>query len=627
TFRPAATITSAESVAVVLRLLGYQNSDFGTAWPRGHMEIAEDIGLCDGISIDYAAPITRGDTVTLLYNLLDSTIKGSTADYISLLDCRAEENVVIRATSKEDSSIASSKVLTSLGLLKKGKHFAEDWVGRTGKLFIEDGDTAVAFVPNAQTSSTFLVTDVLGSDLLLNDTIYNWNDALPIYYKSAVTTYGKVSTETKKGSTLTVFYDAEGVAEYGLLRKAAPTDESAVAMHTYAVYSVLSDGIIAYKNGQIEKVELKMSLPLYEGTTPSGTLSSAKLQMGDLLRVVYDEDGDAEYVILDTEGVDGPYVADGSAWQNRFPMNASTVIMRDSQKVTAAEIEPYDVLYYSEALNMVLAYTDRVTGIYKNASPSKDAPTAVTVSGNTYAIESVDAFHKLAAGGTFSYGDTVTLLLGREGAVADVLAPHLIGSLVGFVTKTGTEAFQTALGESYTGYSMTIVEADGSVRSFETDRDYDSLLNRVVSVTFSNGLAKAVLSEGASISGTVSLSKNSLGRETLSPSLKILDTFAPDAFVGGSTASVFPSRLDGANITSGKILYAGRDSQNRISSLILNDVTGDMHKFGIVTSAENISMGMQVAGSYSYIIDGQTGTYQTNGTSFSVYSDMPAQFT
>ncbi len=626
TFRPDATITYAEATAVFLRLLGYQNSDFGTAWPRGHMEIAEDIGLTDGIVLDYAAPITRGDTVTLLYNLLDGTVKGTGQKYVSLLGCTAEDNVVIRATSEEDTSISSSKVLTSLGTFKKGKHFSSDWVGRTGRLFVENGDTVCAFVPNTQTVSTFTVTDVLGGDLLLDDNIYNWADSMPIYYKSAVTTYGKAYTDAKKGCTLTVFYDSDGAAAYGLLRKTAPKDTEAVSVRTYAVYSVLQDGVITYKNGQMEKVTLADGLPLYKDSVLAGTFQKSALRMGDILRVVYDEDGDAEYISLDTEGVDGPYTAQNGTWQSRFPINDATVIMRDSQKVSASEIQTHDILYYSEALNMVLAYTDKVTGVYTNASPSKDAPTTANVSGTSYAIESVEAFHKLAAGGTFAFGDTVTLLLGREGGIADVLTPGDTGEVVGFVTDVGTKGFETALGESYTAYFLTLTRPQGQSVTFETDSEYTSLLNRVVSVTFTGGKARATRVDTSSLLGTFSLSSQKLGSESLAANLKILDTYAPDPYTGGSTVSVFPARLDGVHIPYGKVLYAARDAQNRICELILDDMTGDMHAFGVVTKAATVSSGLQLSGTYSYIIDGNTGTYQTNGSAFSVYSDTPAQF-
>ncbi|MBE7025373.1 MAG: S-layer homology domain-containing protein [Ruminococcaceae bacterium] len=549
TFRPDDYITYAEATAVFLRLLGYQNSDFGAAWPRGHMEIAENLGLCDGISLDYNAPITRGDTVTILNNLLDQNIKGQTKQYLTALGFSSIEDTVIIATADEDAAVPRGKVSTSAGTYKKNAAFSADWIGCTGELYLENGDTVVAFVPKAQASKS------------------------------------------------------------------------------YAVYSVLSDGIIAYKNGAMEKVKLADGLPLYKDNKAAGALSKATLQMGDILRVVYDADGDVDHVILDTGGVEGPFTVLGDAWSSQFPINASTAIMRDGQRVSFDDIEAYDILYYSEALNMVLAYSDKITGVYKSASPSKDTPSSVNVSGTSYAIEGLSAFHKLATGGTFSYGDTVTLLLGREGDVADVLTAGSFNAVAGFVTATGTKLYESNLGEAYSGYTLTLVDAAGSTYEFEADKDYDAFLNRIVTLSFSDGKATAALSEGAGLSGKIDANTLTFGTEPLSPQVKILEVYGPDPYTGGSAGSVFLQRLDGVTVLSSAVLYAARDSQNRISELILSDVTGDLHSYGVVISAQNRSAGMTVAGSYKYIIDGNTGTYQTSGVSYSIGSNAPARFT
>lgn len=627
TFRPDAPITYAEATAVFLRLLGYQNSDFGAAWPQGHMMIAEDLGLCDGITLDYNAPITRGDTVTLLYNLLDENKKGTQTEYLSLLECSSQENVIIRATSREDGTIAQSKVLTSAGTFKKGDNFDADWVGRKGELFIKDGDTVAAFVPNVQSSRSFTVTGTAGENLLLDDTIYNWNSAMPVYYKSDALTYKTAHSEATSGATFTLFYDEDGAAEYGLLYRAQKADAAALTVKTVAVYSVLSDGIIAYKNGQMEKVTLDDGVTLYEGDTLAGTLSKSRLQMGDLLKIVYDEDEDVDYVILDTNGVKGPYTVQNAAWTSQFPITAATAVMRDGKKVSTGDVETYDILYYSEALNMILAYTDRITGVYKSASPTKDTPTSVNISGTDYPVEGLEAFHKLATGGAFSFGDTVTLLLGRGGAVCDVLTPGASSEVCGVVTNTGTKQYETTLGESYSGYTLSITNARGETFAFEADRDYDTLLNQVVSLSFSDGKAAAKLRDSDTVSGKVDASAFTIESHVLSPQVKILETYAPDAYTPGSCGTVFLQRLDGITLSSKDVLFAGRDSQNRITELILGDITGDLHKYGVVSLAKSASFGMSVSGSYQYVIDGSAGTHQTNGSSFSVYSGMPAKFT
>ena len=551
TFRPDAPITFAEAVAVFLRLLGYTNSDFGAAWPTGHMTIAADIGLLEGLSLSPDDSITRGDTVTLLSNLLDTDMKGTKTEYLSVLDCTSEENVIIRATSLEDTTVSENNVLTSLGTYKKGKSFSSDWVGKTGKLYLENGDTVKAFVPDTDTF---------------------------------------------------------------------------IRMETYVVYSALGDGIITYQNGKMEKIALSDGLPIYKNNSPSGTLQKSQLKMGDILKVVYDDTNSPEYVMRDTDGLSGPYTAT-AAWQTEIPTNADTFYIRNGEIVSAEAIETYDILYYAKSMNMVLSYSDRVTGVYKNASPSKDAPSTITVSGNTYAIESVAAFQKLGAGGAFSYGDTVTLLLGREGAVADVLSSSSAGTVAGFVVGSGTKAYTTNLGALYNGYYITLITTDGQKLELEADTDYERLLNKVAILTFSDGKAIAKEAGKGTVSGTFRTDTLSLGSASLSPDVQILDTYAPDSYKAGDGISIFPQRLDGVTISQSKILYAGYDAKGRIAELILNDVTGDIHDYGIVRKASTANQGMQISGTYEYIIESETGTISSRNSAFSVGSHAPAKFT
>ena len=93
-------------------------------------------------------------------------------------------------------------------------------------------------------------------------------------------------------------------------------------------------------------------------------------------------------------------------------------------------------MYCSPALKTVWAYSKKVTGIYESASPNKDLPTSVVVSGVTYKLEGVDAYNKLSSSGSFNYGDTVTLLLGRNGGA--VSGKNItIGGGVGVITDGG----------------------------------------------------------------------------------------------------------------------------------------------------------------------------------------------
>ena len=58
------------------------------------------------------------------------------------------------------------------------------------------------------------------------------------------------------------------------------------------------------------------------------------------------------------------------------------------------------------------------------------------------------------------------------------------------------------------------------------------------------------------------------------------------------------------NISASRILYAGKNNVGEIDELIVEDLTGDMHDYGVVTAAKRNSGGMAVSGTYTYLING-----------------------
>ena len=83
TFRPSNTITLSEGVVMVLRLLGYQNSDFSGSFPAGQMAMYRTLDLDEGISLGQNDTMTRQDAMYLFYNLLTAASKTTGAPYLS----------------------------------------------------------------------------------------------------------------------------------------------------------------------------------------------------------------------------------------------------------------------------------------------------------------------------------------------------------------------------------------------------------------------------------------------------------------------------------------------------------------------------------------------------------------
>lgn len=391
----------------------------------------------------------------------------------------------------------------------------------------------------------------------------------------------------------------------------------------YIVNSVSSNGVVTYNNGIFDKLELTSGTIFYDGGTKTSFASvSQKISMGDILSVSFKDNGEVDFVIYKKGTTVGPVTVKSSDLYSTFGVDSNSVtIMRDGVRAETSDVKTNDIAYYSKDLNMILVYSKKVTGIYESASPNKEAPLSVTVSGTTYSLEGVNAVSKLSSSGSFNYGDTVTLLLGKNGDVCDVLSQNEVSDTVyGFLTATGTKE-TTVNGTSVIKPYVRVAFADGSTSEFVTSKEYDSILNSVVKVTFDGGIAKVTSTNPkSSVSGkfTWTNSTKALGSSKLSSDVNIIEVSTTNSGETAQTATVFPQRLNGITLSSTTVLYAKTNSSGEVSELILDDVTGDMYDYGIITAAKSNGIGMSVSGSYSYLLDGTERSFSTNGTAFSV---------
>ena len=112
------------------------------------------------------------------------------------------------------------------------------------------------------------------------------------------------------------------------------------------------------------------------------------------------------------------------------------------------------------------------------------------------------------------------------------------------------------------------------------------------------------MSASKGLTGTVNAAATALGSYSFASNIQILDITD-----NGSYIKIYPSRLSGLTLNSGDMRYFVLDDDGKISDLILNDFTGDLYNFGIVTSVPAYSDSVTSSGgTYKYIIDGTSGS-------------------
>ncbi|MBQ8852552.1 MAG: S-layer homology domain-containing protein, partial [Oscillibacter sp.] len=303
--------------------------------------------------------------------------------------------------------------------------------------------------------------------------------------------------------------------------------------------------------------------------------------------------GEVDRVALMGQVMDGPVVAQ-DGWQAQIPFDLSKVsVTRTGRPSTLESIQSSDVVYWNEGMRRLWVYTDRVTGTIQALAPSAASPTSVTVAGRTYSLETDQAAYAVSDFGPFRLGDTVTLLLGRTGGVAAVVAPNAgEQNKVGIVTALSKGSYSGSNGSSYTADTVTLQATDGKTYSYQWTTDYFSVGALVQVVVSGDGEVTLKRLQEQEFEGKVSADGQSAGKYPFADDVEIMDTYEN---VG---IRVFPSRLAGVYLDEDMVRYYTLNPQGEIQRLILDEATGDMHQYGVMTNIQDMSGYMNVLVNY-----------------------------
>ncbi len=577
-FHPYDTVTYEEAVTIMLRVLGYSDSTIQGAYPYGQLSRAKDLDMLNGVEGEIGEEMSRRKVMYLVCNALQT-----------------------ETASVSAQSSGSSQAGTSSGSSQTSQGSQTSSSSGGGKLLSAHGCTVIEDV----------------------NIISTYSDDKDIGYDNVMTSAGTY----KKGS----FFDDSST---GMIGKAyIKNSDKLIAFvpdggnrtsDTYLVYSVVNNNIIAYKNEATTQLDVSDTTRVYKGTTVT-TFAAAKsqLELGDRISITRTENGDIDYITYIDGNLLGPLTSIGGNWQSSWSIGSDAEITRDGFSVSAADIRDYDIVYYLPDLNMVMAYSDKVTGIYEKANPNRDVPTSITLSGKDYELEGSAAFNKLYSGGSFEYGDTVTLLLGKDGKAADAISPsNMTSGGVGYLIGTGTKEYSSGAVNTFTNYYIRIVGTDGTAYEYVTDRDYSESVNSVVELSFDNGYARIKKVSDSGTGGTFSWSSRRLGSAKLSPGINILDIGTRDITHTATYCKVYGQRLDGVEISSKSVLYSHKNSSGEIDTLILDNVTNDSFSYGLITKASVASHWVkdkdggsteQTSGTYDFMVEGNRYSVTVSG--------------
>ena len=424
TFGPDKPLTYGEVCTMLLRMLGYKESDIGPFWPADYIAQANALGLTRGGSLrDAKTPVTRGDAATMLLNTLGTATYANGAEgepLISKVSSSTVKNCILLETGETDSSLASDEALFfengTLGTARKtAGPLDRSLIGVYGTLVIgkKGENVAVGVVPDtASRQETYKVTSAAADRIVTETGTFRPDRTTPTY----------ISGTTQTGNS--------------------------------------------------EK-----------GLTPLSEVWSSILP-GDTLNAYYNEYGTLTLlaVLPNTSTVSANTFVYGLATSANIP--AEYKIVKNGAIIDRSGLKKYDVVTLDAAKQQALVSDTRLSGRYKAGTPTVSYPQKVEMYGNSYSIsDNAAAYFK-----DIKLKDYITLLFDANGNVAAAFPRSTVSAdMQGIVTHIDSEKATVTLTNGLTLRDMEIDKLEkptalmGRLVSVSTNGDKAVLVKRSLS--------------------------------------------------------------------------------------------------------------------------------------------------
>ena len=275
----------------------------------------------------------------------------------------------------------------------------------------------------------------------------------------------------------------------------------------------------------------------------------------------------------------GPFVA-GDTVQLPF---VPKMVYRNDKASESAELNKYDVYYYSESLQTLWVYTRRAAGRITAVSPSASAPTSVTVAGTSYTLGSSAVASQVSSLNGGGVGEVVTLLLGMNNEAAGIVTGEEADSVFYGVVQTATRSLVEENGADVL-QKVSVMCTDGIARTVNVDKSLNFPQGWLVEIKVTPEGESVEHIDDRCVNGTINTNATALGAAALADDVEILDTTSE-----GVAGTVRPSRLSGVTLSSSDVRYYTVNEAGQIDRLILNDVTGDLWKYGVLDDVKNLA--------------------------------------
>ena len=413
TFAPNRTITYAEAVTILLRVLGY-TSAANTNWPSGAISTANSSGLADNLTgLSASSSISRGQAAILFYNMLLTPTYNSTSIYAASLGSVVENTLLLSCNTEADDGSEGAIAINGSGSVRKIKAAANNpasfFQGRYGTAVLNKDGLFLTFLPERNATSrtittskatagtTNVITAADGSRITVSPSTTVW-------YNGTQKTYSEIyGSLNRAGVTVTIYYTAAGAIDY-----------------------LYVGGITASTSGNAMVAKDPIS------GNPFATLTG----------------GASGYTIL-----------------------------KNGVRASVSDIRQYDVGVFDASANTLYVTDFRLTGVYQSASPNTAAPAKITMFNTEFEVleSAIDDLNDFKVGSSITLlltadgkvAGAVNTSQARSTAVGVVTADSsgssvkvdLLGAPTGLLQVSGTISGKA---EDYRGSLVNVTAGSGN---------------------------------------------------------------------------------------------------------------------------------------------------------------------
>lgn len=363
----------------------------------------------------------------------------------------------------------------------------------------------------------------------------------------------------------------------------------------------------------------------YDGIISNFGTQKSFIEEGSAVAFLYDKAGNIEYLVVkDVNYTDAVtvlndiYTAMNSVDVTRNEVDTATII-RDGYSATIDDIEVYDIAYYNRDNRTIYLYSDKISGTYNEAFPNKSNVTSIELSGNTFEIETQTAANKLGEkNDSYKIGSKITLLLGKNGKIADVVVLNNsdtsnYGILLSYSEGLTSDVFQEGKQEN----SITLINGEGKTLNYKVEKNYEEIIGCVVKISVnSKGYAElSIITNPKIVLGYIDKTNNKIGNHWLTNDCVIIEKISSPASanLGVSARVVELNDFIPNELTEKNVLHAVTVGEfEDISLIFVEDVLKTQYQYGILENEGNSSLGASIIAQYKVFSHGKSVVYSTS---------------